>query len=155
MSSDGPRATCPYLPGARGPGDAPKADIARATHIVEKVYAALDSGDIMGALSHFTPEAVFETRSGRAEGIRGVARMLESEQDALGIETLHALADIVTRELRHDVVEVKATLVCHVRGGEAKWTVAQAIRARHMLRYLQGRWMLTARIVIAPETHGW
>lgn len=137
-------AACPFVV-----SPATGQDVGHVAEVVEALYAAIDANDDAGALSLFTHHAVFETLTGRGEGIRSVAQLLDEERHAWDGETLHALADVDAHFLRSDVVEVAADVVTHVRArgaGEPAWTVAQVLPVRHVLRLLGGRWLLTARV---------
>lgn len=125
-----------------------------AVRVVLDVYTAIDAGRARSAAGWFTEDAVFETSASRAEGLEAVKTLLAAREANTERRTMHVLSNIRGSRTSVGDAEIEGVLFVYVPGAAESgppWVLQHVAPARHVLRSVDGRWLLAARVPGARE----
>jgi hypothetical protein len=141
---------CPYLATLSTPAEVTAAPDAvhACVEIVHTLYADIDAGRASDAAVLFTHHAIFEAPTARHEGIGAIAGFLAARQANTERRSLHVLANLRATQLRDDVVAINALTMVYVPGPDdgPLWVIQGAANVRHVLRRVEHRWLIAARL---------
>ncbi|MGI8622920.1 MAG: nuclear transport factor 2 family protein [Solirubrobacteraceae bacterium] len=122
-------------------------DAARCRAVLVDFLAAIDHGRATEAVQLFTDDARLTARGERLQGRAAIAGFLAEREAETGRQTVHVIANEITRRLDADHLQLEAVLVLHVRAPDGGYPVERILDTTQTFRHTDAGWQISDRDV--------
>lgn len=118
-----------------------------AIRAVYRLYAAIDAGDLEGAVGSFTADAVYRTSIAEARGRQEITEFLDGRINREGRESVHILTNVWASSIEPEEVVVEAQIMLYDRleGPASPHELIRIVPSKHRLRLVDGNWLIAHR----------
>jgi ketosteroid isomerase-like protein len=118
-----------------------------AIRAVYRLYAAIDAGDVEGAVGSFTADAVYRTSIAEARGTREITEFFDGRINQEGRESVHILANVWASSIEPEEIVVEAQIMLYDRldGPASPHELVRIVASEHHLRLVDGNWLIAHR----------
>jgi hypothetical protein len=112
-----------------------------------ELYAAIDAGDVAGAVGAFADGGIYETTMGTSRGRDEIRAFFDGRINQPGRRALHVVANAHGRQIDDGSVEVHAVLLLYLPDPDnhPTWRLERVVPTLHRLRHLDTRWAVVER----------
>lgn len=122
-------------------------DAAECRAVLIELLAAIDHGRATEALGLFTDDASLTARGEQLQGLEAISSFLAQRQAETHRQTVHVIANEIIQQTDDQLLELRATLVLHVRQPDNSYLIERVLESTQTFRATNVGWRISQRDV--------